>query len=53
MKTTKFGEVQIYTSPQAEILRIEPESVLCDSIIKDQVTGSTGSNWGEGPDAEW
>lgn len=53
MKIAKFREVQIYTSPQAEILGIEPESVLCDSVVKDDITGSTGSSWGEGPDAEW
>ena len=52
MRTTKSGAVKNYTSPQAEVLRIESETVLCQSDI-DEVTLNTGANWSVGDDAEW
>lgn len=37
-----------YIPPQVQVLGILPESVLCESIETE-----TGSDWSEGPDAEW
>ena len=53
MKNIQFKEIKGYESPQSEILLIVPETVLCTSGDNDQITGSTGSNWYEGEDAQW
>ena len=54
MKKILSGGGRIYSSPKAEILRVEPESVLCTSTGTGEITGgSTGATWGDGPDAEW
>jgi hypothetical protein len=54
MKKNLSGECSIYSSPLAETLKVEPESVLCTSTGTGEITGSsTGVTWGEGPDAEW
>jgi hypothetical protein len=51
MKKNQLGSKN-YSSPQAQILKIVPETVLCQSK-KDEVTGLTGANWYVGDDAEW
>ena len=53
MKNIQFKEIKSYESPQAQILLIMQEAVLCTSGVKDDVSGMTGSNWYEGDDAEW
>ena len=54
MKKNLSGECRVYSSPLAEILNVEPESVLCTSTGTGEITGgSTGAIGGEGPDAEW
>ena len=52
MKINQSGFNPIYVSPMAESMEVVPEAVLCTSQ-NGQITGSTGSSWGEGPDAEW
>lgn len=52
MKNIQKKNERIYESPQTEVLAIEPESVLCQSG-KNEITGNTGTFWGEGEDAEW
>ena len=51
MKKNQLGSKN-YSSPQAQILKIEPETVLCQSK-KEEVIGFTGANWFVGDDAEW
>ena len=53
MKKNLSGECRIYSSPLAEILRVESETVLCASTVTSEITGTTGVTWSEGPDAEW
>lgn len=53
MKKDLLGGGRDYSSPQAEVLRIESETVLCSSVVTDEVTGQTGANWLVGDDAEW
>lgn len=53
MKNKQFKEFGGYKSPKAQILGIEPESVLCSSGEMDEVTGNTGADWWVGDDAEW
>ena len=51
MKKNQSGS-KSYSSPQVQILKIVPETVLCQSQ-KDEVTGLSGANWFVGDDAEW
>ena len=53
MKKNLLGGGRDYSSPQAEVLRIESETVLCASTVTSEITGRTGVTWSEGPDAEW
>ena len=53
MKNIQKKNERIYGSPQTQILKVESESVLCSSVVTDEVTGLTGANWWEGKDAEW
>lgn len=54
MKNNQMKNEKIYESPQAQILKIESESVLCSSVT-DEITGNTntGACWWTGEDAEW
>ena len=53
MKTKQVKNERVYESPQTQILKVESESVLCSSVVTDEVTGLTGANWWVGDDAEW
>ena len=51
MKKNQSGS-KSYSSPQAQILKIVPETVLCQSQT-DEVTGLSGAKWFVGDDAKW
>ena len=53
MKNIQKKNERIYESPQIQILKVESESVLCSSVVTDEVEGQTGANWWVGDDAQW
>ena len=52
MKNKELNKIEIYESPDAQILIMVSESVLCSSV-QSSVTGDTGVFWTTGEDAEW